>query len=720
MVRKQSLSAVLAERMCRPQRLGVFGRRGVGKTTLLAMLYREAVAGRLPGLRLAAADARTATYLADKVVQLDAGQVLPPTLAETDLHLHLYHNGRRIELLVKDYQGEHVALGRHEAIRDFLRDCDAVWLCLDDGPSSADRLRDQQEVEQVVEDYLAVKSVDVPHRPMAILLTKSDLHSNAGDAIQHARDRFTMALHALATHCPGFGVFAVSSLGRSPGEENLALRPTGLTEPLVWLASAIERQDGQRLETLWERAGDDVSLVSRCIGGFANRYPGSPVAITARQRLATVRGRRNRRRLAMSAVALTTAFLAMTSYDALGAFQARRFADQNAGDPVAVRGNWLHHQAWHPTRNLFRPAGARAETDLLRALDERIEGQRYAARLGELTRHAADADADPELVWQQYRNLREEFPERAPDETLEHLRDVARARRDAARERAARAALAELDKDEPQADLARLIARADGLLREYGDTPAGDQVSKRRETYLRRLDERDIEAARDYSAREPLNFYTRRQRFREYLDHHPSGTFAAEAVLAVDAISGEWDRHDYRAVRDHFRDQPGDVRETEALARAYLAAHGDGRFRDVVTGLLRWTERAVEPAEYRVVLRSGQLDKKIAWFFSRGPDLAVEIEVNGVRYGPSNIVANRYDPTWDYEFPRRVRWKLGDPVRIRVFDHDYYKRLAVDIASDPNDPLAFSMLSGEVVSPSGKNSLVFESDFRLPELPTAE
>src|SRR5271165_6408730 len=95
-------ATVLAQRMCRPQRLGVFGQRGVGKTTLLTMLYREAVGGRLPELRLAAADARTANYLSDKVVQLENGQALPATLGETELRLHLYHRGARLDLLVKD------------------------------------------------------------------------------------------------------------------------------------------------------------------------------------------------------------------------------------------------------------------------------------------------------------------------------------------------------------------------------------------------------------------------------------------------------------------------------------------------------------------------------------------------------------------------------------------------------------------------------------------
>src|SRR5437763_4192439 len=159
MKRTQTPAAALAERLCRPQRVGVFGRRGVGKTTLLTMLYREAVGGRLPGLRLAAADARTATYLSDKVLQLEAGQPLPATLGETELRFHLYQQGTRLDLVVMDYQGEHVAVGREEPIRDFLRECDAVWLCLDVPAADAaePRPRAQQQVEQLVADYLSAE-----------------------------------------------------------------------------------------------------------------------------------------------------------------------------------------------------------------------------------------------------------------------------------------------------------------------------------------------------------------------------------------------------------------------------------------------------------------------------------------------------------------------------------------------------------------------------------
>src|SRR5262249_31566763 len=121
MFRSPTSVTVLAERLCRPQRIGVFGHRGVGKTTLVTLLYPEAVGGRLPGLPLASPDARPANYLSEKVSQLESGQPVPATLAETDLRFQLYHKNARLEVLIKDYQGEHVELGRAEPIRDFLR-----------------------------------------------------------------------------------------------------------------------------------------------------------------------------------------------------------------------------------------------------------------------------------------------------------------------------------------------------------------------------------------------------------------------------------------------------------------------------------------------------------------------------------------------------------------------------------------------------------------------
>src|SRR3954470_18199426 len=95
----------LEERLTGAKRISLFGHRNVGKTTLLAMFYRQAAAGQVPGVRLAAADARSALYLAEKIAQIESGEPMSGTLAETELSLRLYHGPARFELIVRDYQG---------------------------------------------------------------------------------------------------------------------------------------------------------------------------------------------------------------------------------------------------------------------------------------------------------------------------------------------------------------------------------------------------------------------------------------------------------------------------------------------------------------------------------------------------------------------------------------------------------------------------------------
>ena len=121
----------LEARLIGPKRIAIFGHRNVGKTTLLAMFYRQAAGGQVPGVRLAAADAQSAEYLAEKIAQVESGQPMSGTLAETELNLRLYHGPARFELIVKDYQGEHVTLGSAEPIQEFFAGCDAVFFCLD-------------------------------------------------------------------------------------------------------------------------------------------------------------------------------------------------------------------------------------------------------------------------------------------------------------------------------------------------------------------------------------------------------------------------------------------------------------------------------------------------------------------------------------------------------------------------------------------------------------
>src|SRR3954454_13792343 len=173
--RKAHLDA-LERRLTGPKRIALFGHRAVGKTTLLAMFYRQASTGQVPGIRLAAVAPPSAEYLAEKTAQIESGEPPAGTLAETELKLRLYHGPARFDLIFKDYQGEHVTLGSDEPIQQFFADCDAVLLCLDPEGSTnpADRRRRQQEVEDLFERYLDRSRDGTAGRPVAMLLTKFD------------------------------------------------------------------------------------------------------------------------------------------------------------------------------------------------------------------------------------------------------------------------------------------------------------------------------------------------------------------------------------------------------------------------------------------------------------------------------------------------------------------------------------------------------------------
>jgi hypothetical protein len=267
-------------------------------------------------------------------------------------------------------------------------------------------------------------------------------------------------------------------------------------------------------------------------------------------------------------------------------------------------------------------------------------------------------------------------------------------------------------------DPGELAKLAEGLVQAHAKTSLAADLRRRRDGYYRRAEEREMELARAVTATDPLDFATRLRPYQQYLDHHPIGSFVPEARQAIETIAQEWDKYDFRRVRDHYVRAPGDVGELTSRCQAYQAKHPNGLYRSYAGDLLRWAERVSMPGEYRVTLQNGAIERRLARWFSRGPDVSVEIEVAGIRHGPSNIVVNSYAPEWDYQFPRRVRWQLGDPVRIRVTDHDYWDRVIIDIVSGDGDPLGMALLNGEITV--GGSRLVFASDFTMPVLPTIE
>ena len=776
----------LEARLSGPKRIALFGHRNVGKTTLLAMFYRQASSGRVPGLRLAAADAKSAEYLAEKIAQLESGQPMAGSLAETELKLRLYHGPARFDLIVKDYQGEHVTLGSEEPIQEFFADCDAVLLCLDPEGSAepAERRRRQQEVENLLERYID-RSEDLSMgRPVALLLTKFDrvlANSSArgeGPGVeaglstefveQLVDERYGMTRHALAEHAPDGAIFAVSSFGptasgnRPPAE----LRPMGLEGPLGWAADQLEARDRADMNRLWELAPRDLPRLERCVTAYERRYPRSNRSYEFRGRIKKLERNRRTRWLMRGVAGTLLALGILAGSDLLAFYRASSFERAGDGAAPAVARRWSDLLERHPSLPTFWPNLAR------QARLKKAEWQVRAADI-QVANGTAPVDLNAQLD-----ELKDQTPQLAPA-----IRKVEAAREQVRHDERWKAVQAEAQSLAAIDDPATPLATIDGFLRAFPDTPRRAQalslarslknelatrqsaverrivddlihseslpnvslsdqielarkfvtehpeslirpeVQRRLESYLHKLDDRDIERARDYSRQYPTQFATRIERYQDYLkEHQTGGRFISEAVEAKDHILREWDAYAYRQAYDHAIAHPDDVAEVAHRLRDYLRDHSDGRYAGDAQHYLDWWDKISVPGHYRVTLRRGQVEPKVGKYLAGGaPDLGVVIEVAGTVYGPSSVIRDSHRPIWDYTFAQPITWKLGDPVTIRIIDYDWSASEVYTLHSQEGDPLAMKLLSGTIKpSKGGKTSLVFSSDFSMPTLSRPE
>jgi hypothetical protein len=778
----------LEARLTGPKRVALFGHRNVGKTTLLAIFYRQASSGQVPGLRLAAADARTAEYLAEKIAQIESGQPMAGSLAETELHLRLYHGPARFDLIVKDYQGEHVTLGAEEPIQEFFADCNAVFLCLDPEGSTdpTERRRRQQEVENLLERYIERSEDASTDRPVALLLTKFDrvLARSAGSDRDESAggeagisgsfverlvdDRYGMTRHALAAHAPHGAIFAVSAFGpgaignRPPAE----LHPMGLEGPLSWLADQLEARDRAVMTELWERAPRDLPRLRRSVAAYERRYPRSNRSYEFRRQLKALQGKQRRGRVLRLAACGLLALGALAGYDALGFQRAAAFERDGDRAAPAIARRWSDLLEWHPSLGVFWPALARrarlkkAEW-LVKAADVQVANGTAAAdlplRLGglkdqapqlvpaikkveearEQVRHdqrwkAVQGEArslaaidDPASALASLDGFLREFPDTPHrGEVLklaQSLKDELNARRFAQD----RQFVDDLVRSEslPSVALADQIERARQFLADHSDSPSRLEVQHRLDAYLKRLDENDIEKARDYSRRFPSHFATRIERYQEYLKgHQAGGHYLSEAIEAKDRILREWDTYAYRQAYDHLVAHPDDVVEVARRLREYLREQPDGRHAADARRYLEWWDKVTVPSPYRVTLRRGEVEPTVGKYLAgSGPDLGVVIEVAGTVYGPSSVIRDSYRPIWDYTFPQPITWKLGDPITIRLIDYDWSASDVYTLHSPQGDPLALRLLSGTIKpAKGGRTTLVFASDFAMPTLSEPE
>lgn len=770
---RKALLDGLVRKITGAKKIALFGHRAVGKTTLLAMFYREASAGRVPGLRLAAIGPATAEYLAAKIAQIEAGEPLAGTLSETELKLRLYHGPARFDLIVKDYQGEDVGLGSEAPIREFFADCDAVFLCLDPETSDrpTERRRRQQEIEDLLERYIETGDDATAGRPVALLVTKYDRVIESGgpspDRVEEFVDaHYGMTRHALATNAPHSAMFGVSSYGEGAGLDGrppAELHPMGLDGPLGWLAEQLEGSDRESIEWLWDLAPEDYRRLSKCVKVYERRYPRSDHAITFRRRLAAMRRKRRLKGLLRLAAAVALLAAATAGYDAWGYRSALAF--ERAGNPAAaVERSWGDFLALHPTHRLIFPDEGR---DARRRRDEwslRAERDRLAAGLDRPDlpdEIRARKDASPELApeiakteaallrqqhdkaWQALRVADPIVLDR-PEEHVARLNAFLTAYPDTPHKAEAVATIASLktrvetrrDQEDrqaiealarkaqlPGAPLRDLIDGAESFLSERPDSRYRGEVQELAADLARRLDLADIEKARQASKDHPTNFAARRKRYEEYLHAHATGgRYVGEAHAAIDTIERERDNYLYRQAYDHYRAHPEDVQAVAQKLKTYLDANPDGLHAKDAKAFVAWWEKISTTQDYHVVLRRGEVDSDVGKYLAGGaPDLSVEVYVNGVKYGPSPVVVDSRRPIWDWAFPRPVRWKYGEKISIRIIDNDWSASSVFTFNTAQDDSLAMKMLSGTVrPSKGGKTMLVFSSDFAVPELSRPE
>ncbi len=172
------------------------------------------------------------------------------------------------------------------------------------------------------------------------------------------------------------------------------------------------------------------------------------------------------------------------------------------------------------------------------------------------------------------------------------------------------------------------------------DSPVRADVQHRLDEYLKRLDERDIEQARDYSRQFPTQFATRIERYQDYLKmHQTGGHFISEAMEAKDRVLREWDDYAYRQAYDHATAHPDDVAEVAHRLRDYLRDQPEGRHAADAQHYLDWWDKVSVPGQYHVTLRRGEVEPAVGKYLAGGaPDLGVVIEVAGSVYGPSSVI----------------------------------------------------------------------------------
>jgi hypothetical protein len=558
------------------------------------MFYRQAASGQVPGVRLAAADAQSAEYLAEKIAQVESGQPMAGTLAETELNLRLYHGPARFELIVRDYQGEHITLGSDEQpIQEFFAGCDAVLLCLDPEGSTdpSERRRRQQEVENLLERYIERSEDLSTDRPVALLLTKFDRvlagpvgpeddgvgamtpseasPSLTGPFVERlVDDRYGITRHALRQHAPEGAIFAVSSYG--PGSTSnrppTVLRPMGLEGPLGWLADQLEARDRAQMEWLWDLAPNDLPRLSRCVAAYERRYPRSNRSYEFRARLKSLERKRRRRRLGKVLMTAAVLLALLAGYDFWGFHRATAFERDPENPAPLVARQWSSLLEGHPSLSLFWPSLAR---------QARLQKAEWTVKAADVQ---VAVGAKSTGLGDRLEGIKEQAPHLAPAiRRVEQARELIRHDERWKEVYAEALSLSAID------DPAKPLAQLDAFLHEFPDSPRRPEVMTLAHSLKNALTTRRAAAERklvdDLISSESLPgaaISDLIDKARQFLADHPESDYRTEVQGRLDDYVRKLDERDIERSREYSRRYPTNFATRIERFQEYLKSHQAG------------------------------------------------------------------------------------------------------------------------------------------------
>lgn len=163
-------------------KIGVFGDRGVGKTTFLTTLHGVLANHLYNEFEVRYENDSTVTYLKNNFSKLLSENIVDGTVGEYSIDFDLWYkkagNEQKFKISMKDFAGENIKVERHgiQTVVNFLSTCDAILFFY----SLTDKDKNQDEQNMFDFNTMLTRLTKLENgarktkKPFVLILTKSD------------------------------------------------------------------------------------------------------------------------------------------------------------------------------------------------------------------------------------------------------------------------------------------------------------------------------------------------------------------------------------------------------------------------------------------------------------------------------------------------------------------------------------------------------------------